>query len=54
MVEPVLAANKRLGKSRSANMRLEHPPKYRPKKQKKQGGFLQQLMGGGTPELGQQ
>lgn len=54
MVEPVTSANKLLGKSKSANLRLENPPKYKPKKQKKQGGFLQQLMGGGSPGLGQQ
>ena len=47
MLEPVLAANKHLGKSKSANLRLENPPKYKPKKKKKQGGFLSQLMGGG-------
>ena len=48
MLEPVLAANKRLGKSKSANLRLENPPKYKPKKKKeKRGGLLSQLMGGG-------
>ena len=54
MIEPVLAANKRLGKSKSANLRLENPPKYKPKKQKKRGGLLQTLMGGGQPGLNQQ
>ena len=54
MIEPVLAANKRLGKSKSANLRLENPPKYKAKKQKKQGGLLQTLLGGGQPGLGQQ
>lgn len=53
MVEPVLAANQRLAKSKSANLRLENPPKYKPKKQKKQGGILQQLMGGGGQGLNQ-
>jgi hypothetical protein len=54
MLEPVLAANKHLGKSKSANMRLENPPKYKPKKaKKKKGGLLAQLMGGGGG-LGQQ
>ena len=53
MLEPVLAANKRLGKSKSANMRLENPPRYKPKKQKKQGGLMQMLMGGGQPGLNQ-
>ncbi len=48
MVKPVLAVNQRLAKSKSANLRLENPPKYKPKKQKKPG-FLQQLMGGGAP-----
>ena len=47
MLEPVLAANKRLGKSKSANLRLENPPRYKPKKQKKTGGLMQMLMGGG-------
>lgn len=55
MIEPVLAANKRLGKSKSANLRLENPPKYKAKKKKKQGGgLMQMLMGGGQPGLGQQ
>lgn len=53
MLEPVLAANKHLAKSKSANLRLEHPPKYKPKKEKKKGGFLANLMGGGGG-LGQQ
>ena len=54
MLEPVLSANKRLAKSRSAKLRLAHPPLYKPKKQKKSGGFLQNLLGGGAPGLGQQ
>ena len=48
MVKPVLAVSQRLAKSKSANLRLENPPKYKPKKQKKPG-ILQQLMGGGMP-----
>lgn len=47
MLEPVLAVGKRLSVSRSARMRLENPPAYKPKKQKKPG-LLQQLMSGGT------
>ena len=46
MLEPVLAANERLAKSKSSQLRLQNPPKYKPKKQKKPG-FLSQLMGGG-------
>ena len=53
MLEPVLAANKRLAKSKSAQLRLAHPPAYKPKKKKKSGGFLQNLIGGGTPGLQQ-
>lgn len=34
MVEPVTEVNKYLEKSRSARMRLENPPKYKPKKKK--------------------
>ncbi|MBQ6420044.1 MAG: hypothetical protein IJK02_03135 [Clostridia bacterium] len=54
MLEPVLAVSARLKKSKSANMRLENPPKYKPKKEKKSGGILQSLMGGGAPGLQQQ
>ncbi len=53
MLEPVLAVNKRLGKSKSANLRLEHPPKYKPKKEKRPG-LMQKLMGGAQPGLNQQ
>lgn len=49
MLEPVLEVNKILEKSKSANMRLENPPKYKPKKDKK-GGLLAQMMGGGMPQ----
>ncbi len=48
MLQPVLAVNTRLAKSKSANLRLAHPPKYKPKKQKGPG-LMQRLMGGGTP-----
>ena len=48
MLEPVLAANERLAKSSSARLRLQNPPKYKPKKQKRPG-LLQSLMGGGQP-----
>ena len=54
MVQPVLSANKRLAKSKNARMRLENPPLYKPKKKKSSGGFLQSLLGGGAPGLGQQ
>ncbi|MBQ6065633.1 MAG: hypothetical protein IJK89_02320 [Clostridia bacterium] len=53
MLEPVLAANERLAKSKSSQLRLQNPPKYKPKKQKKPG-FLSQLMGGGQPGGGLQ
>ncbi|MBQ6899015.1 MAG: hypothetical protein IJN70_08545 [Clostridia bacterium] len=51
MVEPVFAVSKKLKTSKSARMRLENPPKYKPKKQKKPG-LLSQLMGGGNPGPG--
>ena len=44
MAEPVLAASERLKKSRSSRMRLENPPKYKPKKQKKRKGLMSSLM----------
>lgn len=47
MLEPVLAVGKRLATVKSARMRLENPPKYKPKKQKKPG-LMQQLLGGST------
>lgn len=34
MVEPVCEVNRILGKSKSARMRLQNPPKYKPKKKK--------------------
>ena len=51
MLEPVLSVNERLSKSKSARMRLANPPAYKPKKQKKSGGLLSQLMGGGNPGM---
>ena len=50
MLEPVLSVSKRLKKSKSANLRLENPPKYKPEKQKKSGGLLSALTGGGMPQ----
>lgn len=47
MLEPVMLVNKYLSKSKSARMRLENPPKYKPKKKKKSGGLMSMLMGGG-------
>lgn len=49
MLEPVLAANKKLSKSKSSRMRLANPPAFKPKKQKKPG-LMSQLMGGGMPQ----
>lgn len=50
MLEPVLSVSNRLKKSKSANLRLENPPKYKPPKQKKSGGLMNALMGGGMPQ----
>lgn len=44
MAEPILAAGERLKKSRSSRMRLENPPKYKPKKAKRKKGFMSSLM----------
>ena len=41
------------GAGKSARMRLENPPLYKPKKQKKQGLFSQMMGGGAGPGLGQ-
>lgn len=49
MLEPVLAANKKLASSKSSRMRLANPPAYKPKKQKRPG-LMSQLMGGGMPQ----
>ncbi len=47
MIEPVFAVSKRLKKSKSARMRLENPPKYKPPKAKKPG-LMEKLMGSTT------
>ena len=43
MKEPVTEVIKYLNKSKSARMRLEHPPVYKPKKDKKKNGILSML-----------
>ncbi|MCL2508397.1 MAG: hypothetical protein FWF05_04400 [Oscillospiraceae bacterium] len=45
----VIRVSKYLGSNgaKGARMRLENPPRYKPKKDKKTGGLLSQLMGGG-------
>lgn len=53
MMEPFINVRKYLSKSRSARMRLENPPKYKPKKQKKGGGLMARLMGGSDNSLQQ-
>lgn len=50
MLEPIFAVSKRLQKSKSARMRLENPPKYKPPKKKKPG-IMEKLMGGTTAPL---
>lgn len=50
MVEPVFAVSKRLKKSKSAKLRLQNPPKYKPPKKKKQG-LMEKLMGGANPGI---
>lgn len=47
MLEPVLAVNKYLQKSKSSRMRLSSPPPYKPKKKKasKQGGGILSQLG---------
>ena len=47
MLEPVLSVSQRLKKSKSANLRLENPPKYKAPKQKSSNGFLSALLSGG-------
>jgi hypothetical protein len=47
-----VSAYLRSNAGKSARMRLENPPLYKPKKKKKQG-MLQQMMGGGGQGLGQ-
>ena len=51
MLEPVLSAGERLKKSKSSRMRLENPPKYKPKKQRQKKGLMSALMGGPQPQL---
>lgn len=44
MLEPVVEVSKHIAKSKSARLRLENPPAYKPKKQKKKSeGILSQL-----------
>ena len=43
MTLAVIEANKYLAKSKKARNMLENPPKYKPKKQKKQRSFMNQL-----------
>lgn len=43
MISPVIQVNKYLAKSKSARMRLENPPKYKPKKAKKKKGMFSSL-----------
>lgn len=43
MTLAVIEANKYLAKSKKANEKLDHPPVYKPKKQKKKSSFLNQL-----------
>ena len=47
MLEPVFAVSKRLKKSKSARLRLENPPKYKPPKTKKNKSLMERLMGTG-------
>ena len=43
MISPVVQVNKYLAKSKSARMRLENPPKYKPKKAKKKKNMFSTL-----------
>ena len=45
MVEPFIRVSKILKTSKSSRMRLENPPKYKPKKQKKKNSMMSSLMG---------
>lgn len=45
VVEPFIRVNKILKSSRGARLRLENPPKYKPKKQKKKKSMMSSLMG---------
>ncbi|MBQ1551969.1 MAG: hypothetical protein IJM45_09295 [Clostridia bacterium] len=46
MLEPVTAVNRILGRSKAQRSRLEHPPKYKPKKKKKAKRPGSSLLGG--------
>lgn len=43
MLSPVIQINKYIASSKSARMRLENPPKYKPKKAKKNKGVMSSL-----------
>ncbi len=43
--EPFIRVNKILKSSKTARLRLENPPKYKPKKKKKRGSMMSSLMG---------
>lgn len=45
LMEPFIRVNKILKSSKSARMRLENPPKYKPKKQKKKKSMFGQMLG---------
>ena len=46
--EPFIRVYRYLNRSKSARMRLENPPKYKPKKKKKQSAFYKALTGTGN------
>lgn len=45
VVEPFIRVNKILKSSKGARLRLQNPPKYKPKKQKKKSSLMSSLMG---------
>lgn len=45
IVEPFIRVNKIMKSSKSVRLRLENPPKYKPKKQKKKKSMMSSLMG---------
>ena len=45
VVESFIRVNKIIKSSKTAKLRLENPPKYKPKKQKKSKGLMSSLMG---------
>lgn len=45
VVEPFIRVNKILKTSKGAKLRLENPPKYKPKKQKKKTSMMSSLLG---------